>query len=72
MTQVKTIVKTMPHLTALKRMTLPVPITAEEMTWVVDKGMPIAVDVWMTIDEVKSVANPLIGSIFIIRLPTVL
>ncbi|MNY50641.1 hypothetical protein D3C86_1861600 [compost metagenome] len=53
-------------------MTLPVPMIADEITCVVDKGLPRNVEIWITIEDVKSDAKPLIGSIFTILPETVL
>ena len=72
MTQVIIIRPTVPHFTSLNRMTLPVPMIDDVITWVVDNGCPIKVDVWIMIEELRSEAKPLTGSIFIIFLLTVL
>ena len=71
-TQAVTMERAVPQRTAFTRLAVPTPIIEEETTWVVLTGIPKLVAVKITSEELRSEANPLIGSSLKILPPIVL
>lgn len=57
-TQAQIMRETIPHLTALSRLVAPTPMMDAEMTWVVERGMPMCEAMPMMAAEVVSAAKP--------------
>lgn len=60
-TQASIILPPIPHLTAESLLEAPTPITAEDITWVVERGRPILEAISITVAADASAANPWIG-----------